>query len=224
MKRTRRLDSWFPPVLFLAGLGALGYGLAAESGVRRYVIALYLLWTLAELRVTFRRNPGTTGGDDQGSMPLYGLARAAVVAAAVFAPAGPGWSGWWSGLPPHEGLVVALVVALLVAVFLGGVALRLAAIGHLGRFYAHRVRTLGDHAVVRSGPYRFVRHPAYAGMIMAHAGFVGIFAGPFSVTAFLGLLIPAIVRRILVEERTLMELNGYPAYASDRKRLVPAVW
>ncbi|MCQ4081182.1 isoprenylcysteine carboxylmethyltransferase family protein [Streptomyces sp. RB6PN25] len=207
-------ESWFPPALFLAGLGALGYGLVTESGVRRVVIALYLAWTVTELRVTFRRSPGEAGGDDRGSMPLYGLARGAVVAAAVFAPAGSGWPGWPSGR----------IVPLLIVVFLAGIALRLTAVVHLGRFYSHRVRTLHDHAIVSTGPYRFIRHPAYAGMIVAHAGFVAIFANPYIIAACAGLLIPAIVHRILVEERTLMELTGYPAYARNRKRLVPVVW
>jgi protein-S-isoprenylcysteine O-methyltransferase Ste14 len=173
------------------------------------VIALYLGWTLLELRVTLRKKSTETGGDDGGSMPLYGLARAAVVAAAVFGPDYTDWTPWQTAS---------------VGVFVVGIWLRLDAIYQLGRFYSHQVRTLSDHAIVQSGPYRFIRHPAYAGMIVAHAGFVAIFPNPFSVAALLGLLIPAIVNRILVEERTLMTLRAYPGYARHRKRLIPAVW
>jgi protein-S-isoprenylcysteine O-methyltransferase Ste14 len=61
-------------------------------------------------------------------------------------------------------------------------------------------------------------------MLLAHAGLVAIFLNPFSAAALVGLLAPAIVHRIVVEEQTLMELDGYPAYARSRKRLIPAVW
>jgi protein-S-isoprenylcysteine O-methyltransferase Ste14 len=203
------LESRFPPALFGAGLIVLVCGLAVQSGPRRLVVAGYLLWTLLELRVTFRRHPGPTGGDDRGSTAPYGLARAAVAAAAILVPAGSGWF-WWQTAGA--------------AAFLLGIGLRLAAIGHLGRLYSHRVRTLADHVVVRTGPYRVIRHPAYAGMILAHAGLVAVFPNPLSVAALPLLLVPAVVHRILVEERTLMEISGYPDYARGRKRLIPAVW
>ncbi|MCS0634744.1 isoprenylcysteine carboxylmethyltransferase family protein [Streptomyces sp. LP05-1] len=207
----RRPESWFPPLLFTAGLAALAYGLWHHTGIARIVVALYLLWVLAELRITFRGDPGETGGADRGSMPLYGMARGLVVATALFVPDG------WPGRPPA-------VTALLVAVFAGGVALRLTAIWQLGRFYSHKVRTLSDHRIVRTGPYRFVRHPAYSGMILAHLGFTGLFLNPASAAVTLFLLVPAVMHRIRVEERTLMRLDGYPAYAHGRKRLIPAVW
>jgi protein-S-isoprenylcysteine O-methyltransferase Ste14 len=209
MRATRSLDSRFPPALFAAGLIVLGYGLVTQVGARRLVIALYLVWTLLEVRITFRPDPGETGGDDRGSMPLYGLARAAVVAASLFVPAASVSSAWQTAA---------------VSVFLLGIGLRLDAIHELGRFYAHRVRTLADHTIVRTGPYRLIRHPAYAGMLLAHAGLVAIFLNPFSAAALVGWLAPAIVHRIVVEEQTLMELDGYPAYARSRKRLIPAVW
>ncbi len=196
---------WFPPALFGAGLVILGYGLAYESGWRRVVVGVYLLWTVAELRVTFRGEAGETGGADRGSMPLYGLARGLVVLAALLAA------------PAHSVVVPGL--PLLVA----GAVLRLAAIAQLGRFYSHKVRTVAGHQIVQTGPYRLVRHPAYTGMLIAHTGFVLVFLTSFSLTA-LALLAAAIVNRILVEERTLLRVRGYAAYARGRKRLIPAVW
>jgi protein-S-isoprenylcysteine O-methyltransferase Ste14 len=212
------LESLFPPALFTAGLIALGWALVRESGhwaeprhrAQAVLIGLYLLWTLLELRITFRTAPQASGGDDRGTMQWYGAARGAVVAAALFV------APWWPGWGPGQWLAA--------AVFVAGAALRLAAIRRLGRFYSHKVRTLDDHQVVRSGPYRAVRHPAYSGMVLAHAGFVGVFANPLSVAALLVLLLPAVVLRIRAEERTLMDLRGYPEYARQRKRLIPAVW
>ncbi|HET6357765.1 isoprenylcysteine carboxylmethyltransferase family protein [Streptomyces sp.] len=212
------LESLFPPALFAAGLIALSWTLIRESGhwsdprhrAQAVLIGLYLIWTLLELRITFRTAPEESGGDDRGTMQWYGAARGVVVGAALFVD--PWWQGWGS------------VQWLSAAVFVGGAALRLAAIHRLGRFYSHKVRTLGDHQVVRSGPYRVVRHPAYSGMVLAHAGFVGVFANPLSVLALLALLLPAVVLRIRAEEQTLMDLRGYAEYARHRKRLIPAVW
>jgi hypothetical protein len=40
---------------------------------------------------------------------------------------------------------------------------------------------------------------------------------------YLFILVPAIILRILVEERTLFGIDGYPEFARKRKRLFPAV-
>lgn len=214
----RRPESLFPPALFTAGLIALLWALAREGGhwseprhrAQSVLIGLYLLWTLLELRITFRAAPRVSGGDDRGTLQWYGAARGAVVAAALFV------APWWQGWGPGQWLGA--------SVFVAGAVLRLAAIRRLGRFYSHKVRTLDDHQVVCDGPYRVVRHPAYSGMVLAHAGFVGVFANPLSVLALLGLLLPAVVLRIRAEERALLELSGYAEYARHRKRLIPAVW
>jgi len=174
------------------------------------VVVGYLIWTLAELPITFRSDPGGSGGADRGSLQLYGLSRALVVATALLIPAT--WPA--RGLP---WLVGALTV------MLAGVAVRLTAIVQLGRFYSHKVRTLSDHRIVQTGLYGVVRHPAYLGMIVAHLGFVALFANPASICS-LALLVAAIVRRILVEERTLMSVPGYARYARGRARILPEVW
>ena len=41
---------------------------------------------------------------------------------------------------------------------------------------------------------------------------------------FLLVLIPAIILRILIEEKTLFKIQGYPEFAKSRKRLIPAIW
>lgn len=50
-----------------------------------------------------------------------------------------------------------------VGVALCGVAAMLSAAATLGRFLVPQAATLSDHALVTAGPYRLVRHPAYAG-------------------------------------------------------------
>ena len=79
--------------------------------------------------------------------------------------------------------------------------------------------------MVREGPYRYVRHPGYAGTVVAAV------ALPI-VLGSLWALIPATVGaggfvvRTLFEDRTLVEqLSGYREYAGQvRYRLIPGIW
>jgi protein-S-isoprenylcysteine O-methyltransferase Ste14 len=88
-----------------------------------------------------------------------------------------------------------------------------------------RIQTDRGQHPVADGPYRVVRHPAYAAMI------VGTAAGPVLLGALAGLIPAAIViiifiARTALEDRTLRdELPGYTEYARRvRWRLVPGLW
>ena len=88
-----------------------------------------------------------------------------------------------------------------------------------------RIQVDRGHKVVSDGPYHYVRHPMYAGVI------VSILCVPLVLGSFLA-LIPAVlivvlfVIRTALEDRTLQEeLEGYQAYARRVKyRLVPYIW
>ncbi|MFG2296178.1 methyltransferase family protein [Streptomyces sp. NPDC048603] len=204
-----------PRLLFLCAVAAVGTGTAVhlrDAGdpvhlVAAVLAACYLGWLAVEIPVTFRTS--TAPPSESATLVLYATARIATAAAAVLGPLP--WSGWsWPLLAP----------ALL---FAGGVVLRQAAIHTLGRFYSHHVMRQQDHRIVTYGLYRFIRHPAYAGMLLAHAGFVAFFLNPLSVL-LLVLLAAAIAFRIRTEERMLMDIPGYPSYAAAHARLVPGVW
>jgi protein-S-isoprenylcysteine O-methyltransferase Ste14 len=95
------------------------------------------------------------------------------------------------------------------------------------RFFAPvvQIQEARGHQVVASGPYAYVRHPGYVGVIL---GFIGLALAVGSWVA----LIPGIVGVILyvvctaLEDRTLQaELSGYAEYAQHtRYRLLPGVW
>jgi isoprenylcysteine carboxyl methyltransferase (ICMT) family protein YpbQ len=65
------------------------------------------------------------------------------------------------GVPAALGPIVMLIA----------IGLRAWAAITLGRFYTRTLRTLSDQQVVRSGPYRFVRHPGYLGSLLMWLGF-----------------------------------------------------
>lgn len=83
---------------------------------------------------------------------------------------------------------------------------------------------MAQHRIVDSGPYRFTRHPAYAGRIIAHAGVALYFMNSVTLRVFLLALVTAILLRILIEERMLFEIKGYCDFAKIRKRLFPGIW
>jgi methyltransferase len=89
------------------------------------------------------------------------------------------------------------------AVFVCGKALKWWAILTLGRRWTFRVITVPGAPLVRTGPYRFLRHPNYAGVIGELVGVAlmtnALVAGPI-VTAAFGALI---LKRIAVEDKAL---------------------
>jgi protein-S-isoprenylcysteine O-methyltransferase Ste14 len=174
-------------------------------------ISLYILWMIMELRVS-KKDTNTEGKktSDFVTCQLYGVGQALTIFTALWFP-----SFWRVPNVAHF---------FGISIFLFAICYRLWAIRTLGLFYSHRVRTVSQHKIVVSGPYRFTRHPAYAGMILANAGISIYFFNWVTICVFLLILVPAILLRIIIEEKTLFGIEGYSEFAKKRKRLFPAVW
>jgi protein-S-isoprenylcysteine O-methyltransferase Ste14 len=174
-------------------------------------ISLYILWMIIELRVS-KRDVDTEGKKTSDCMTclIYGAGQALTFLTALWFP-----SVW---RVPNTAHFIGI------SIFLFGVCYRSWAVHTLGRFYSHRVRTEFQHQIVDSGPYRFTRHPAYAGMIIANTGISVYFFNWVTISVFLFILVPAILLRIVIEEKTLFGIEGYSEFAKKRKRLFPAVW
>lgn len=88
-----------------------------------------------------------------------------------------------------------------------------------------RIQTDRSHRVVTTGPYRFVRHPGYAGGLWTYLAMPLLFD---SLWAFIPtvLLAAVLILRTSLEDRTLQaELPGYKEYAQKtRYRLFPGIW
>jgi protein-S-isoprenylcysteine O-methyltransferase Ste14 len=122
------------------------------------------------------------------------------------------------------GAIVSTIVGEMVAV--GGIALRVWAILTLDRFFTFVVGIVPDQRVVQHGPYRMLRHPGYAGALLALLG-VGIVLANWLALLLL-VLVPTLVLsvRITVEEAALAGALGaeYLAYAGRTARLIPGLW
>jgi protein-S-isoprenylcysteine O-methyltransferase Ste14 len=88
-----------------------------------------------------------------------------------------------------------------------------------------RVQTDRGQTVVTHGPYRYVRHPAYIGMILFELAMSILLASWWSLLAS-GFGAILLILRTALEDRTLIaELTGYMDYARQvRYRLVPGIW
>jgi protein-S-isoprenylcysteine O-methyltransferase len=110
--------------------------------------------------------------------------------------------------------------------FAAGVSLRWYAVRYLGRLFTYDVAIAADHAVIDTGPYRHVRHPAYSGSLLTFVG-LGLCGGNALALAVLVTPIAlAFMRRIAIEEAALASALGarYAVYASRTARLVPFVF
>jgi protein-S-isoprenylcysteine O-methyltransferase Ste14 len=117
-------------------------------------------------------------------------------------------------------LVVGLVAAW------AGIGLRYWAKRTLGRFFVGAVVIQEGHHVVSSGPYAVVRHPGYAGSVLALVGFGIATANVASLAVFTLIALVTFVRTIGVEEHVLRRELGdpYVEYGRRTARLVPGVW
>jgi protein-S-isoprenylcysteine O-methyltransferase Ste14 len=182
-------------------------------------------WLTLEIVLLVRDHARGTGGTahDRGTRALnFGLIVVAILASEVLAALVGAHSpmrlpdastGGWQTIP---GLAITWL----------GLALRVWAIVVLGRWFRTTVEVDVDQHVVTRGPYRWVRHPSYAGLLLIAAG-LGLAGGTWPGLA-LCLVLPtvAMVLRIRVEETALVRVLGAPyrRYQNRTKRLLPGLW
>jgi protein-S-isoprenylcysteine O-methyltransferase Ste14 len=179
-------------------------------------VALHLTlagWALLELGLRVRERLQGRGGAARDRATRVLIAAALGVALALAAvTASPRIGGWYR-------------VAGLLAMWLG-LAIRIWAIATLGRAFRTTVEVDSGQDVISSGPYRWVRHPSYSGLllIVTGCGLASVSWVALIVSAVLPLV--ALLRRIRVEEAELVGVLGdrYRAYQRGTKRLIPGVW
>lgn len=139
-----------------------------------------------------------------------------------------GVAGWLLATPalPHAWLTRPIVPPSF-GLAVGGLALTALGLGLtvwarrlLGGNWSGTVTVKQDHELIRSGPYRYVRHPIYSGLLLA---FLGSAVARDDLRGVAALLIVwlALWRKWRLEERFMRETFG-PAYADYQAR-TPAV-
>lgn len=108
---------------------------------------------------------------------------------------------------------------------IAGISFRAWAVHSLGKYFTATVQIKEDHRLIKTGPYRIVRHPSYTGAFMA------IIAGGVILGSLTGFIISCMAMviayyvRIGIEEKELIARFGddYRAYKRDTKMMIPYV-
>jgi protein-S-isoprenylcysteine O-methyltransferase Ste14 len=120
------------------------------------------------------------------------------------------------GWPVWAGIGVALT-------FLG-LAFSVWAREHLGRNWSAVVTVKRDHELITTGPYAWVRHPIYSGLVLAALG-QAIARGQWIGLLGVAILLGAFWRKARVEERWIREQFGsaYENYSRQVRAIIPFV-
>ena len=189
------------------------------------MVAIYGVWVAVNAIVLIPRNPELLAeraarAKEGKSWDLAILSVVGILTLAKHITAGLDLRyGWTTQISPSIQFVMFVVSALCYSLMSWAM--------YTNAFFSMAVRHQEDrgHQVVSSGPYRFVRHPAYVGTVLFEL------ASPIMLGS-LWALIPGMlsaalfILRTSLEDRTLLdELSGYREYAAAvRYRLLPGLW
>jgi protein-S-isoprenylcysteine O-methyltransferase Ste14 len=127
-----------------------------------------------------------------------------------------GWSG-------EIAVVVHSIGAVVLALGLGLAGWAMIANAYFST--AVRIQSERGHAVCRSGPYQFVRHPGYVGFILQSLGTPLLLGSLWALIPGLTTVVLAIIRTSLEDRMLQVELPGYSDFVREvRYRLLPGVW
>ena len=193
--------------------------LYASGGIATVLYwALYTVWIAGEvvilIRSLFRR--GATSRDRGSFVVVFGSIFVGFTLGGFLVASFPA-----AAISAGREYVFGLALALMAA----GILLRFYSVIVLGRFFTPVVMVGGDQHVVDTGPYRWIRHPSYAGLLVT---ITGALLAATNWMALFGLL-PILVGlwyRMGVEERALSQALGeaYRRYMARTKRLIPGVY
>jgi protein-S-isoprenylcysteine O-methyltransferase len=189
-------------------------------------LTLGLVYLASEVLLTITRRSRTKTGakQDKSTLGILWVVIAISIAAGIFVARSRSLRAGVIGLfdSPESDWIPIVAVAL----FAAGLAIRWWAIVTLGRFFTVDVVIEKDHELVQRGPFRWVRHPSYSGVLLAFLGWAMTLWNWVAMAVVLVPIFAAFVRRMNVEEEALRGALGerYAAYMTRTKRLVPGVY
>lgn len=112
-----------------------------------------------------------------------------------------------------------------VVVTAAGLAFTIWARWHLGGNWSGNVTVKEGHTLITSGPYRWVRHPIYSGLLAALVG-TSLAVGTARAFVGAGLIMLGLVVKLQLEEARMRETfpADYEDYCRHTARLVPGVF
>jgi protein-S-isoprenylcysteine O-methyltransferase Ste14 len=107
-----------------------------------------------------------------------------------------------------------------------GMLIRFIAIGTLGKFFTVNLAIHGDQSLIKTGLYKYIRHPSYSGSLVSFMGFGLSLNNWLSLIIIIIPIIITMINRINIEERLLLEVFGteYEEYKKRTRRLIPMIY
>ena len=191
--------------------------------IGEFIMALWLLWG-GYWWISSRGVKRDAREEGRGARlrHILPIALAAALVAWPQVPAQPAWLAWLGQrVLPRAAWQPLVGLALLVA----GLALAVWARRVLGRNWSAWVTLKQEHELVQDGPYRVVRHPIYAGLIL---GFVGTAIARDELRGLLAVALVActFIAKLRLEQRWLREQFGvrYEEYCRRTWALLPGLY
>jgi protein-S-isoprenylcysteine O-methyltransferase Ste14 len=124
----------------------------------------------------------------------------------------------------RRGTSIVFWIGILIIVL--GLFLRYWSIHVLGKYFRTTVEVEESQKIVQKGPYKWIRHPSYSGIILFCIGY-GLAVQNW-LSLIIAMLLPtiALLYRIKIEEEALVKGIGteYEAYQKKTKKLIPGIW
>jgi protein-S-isoprenylcysteine O-methyltransferase Ste14 len=107
-----------------------------------------------------------------------------------------------------------------------GLFLRYWSIHILGKYFSTTVELEESQKIIQKGPYKWIRHPSYSGIILFCIGYGLAVQNWLSLIIAISLPTIALLYRIKIEEETLVKGIGteYEVYQKKTKKLIPGIW
>ena len=138
---------------------------------------------------------------------------------------GPG--KWYGDFWLHQRFLpeIVLLEPVGLAMVIGGAFFACWARYTLGRNWSLAAQLKHEHEVVQSGPYRFVRHPIYSGLLLAFMG-TAVMIGEWRALVAFAIIFCSFLYKFRVEERLLRVHfgDGYLQYHARTKALIPGIY
>jgi protein-S-isoprenylcysteine O-methyltransferase Ste14 len=185
----------------------------------RFLSLVCILWALSEiiLAMVKRSKKGNSRALDRSSFAILWIAiSSSVTVGVILAVSRIGF------IRPGYKIIWAAGVCLIIV----GLVIRWIAIIALRKYFTVTVNVESDHKLIDSGPYRYIRHPAYAGSLLSFLGLGLSFSNWLSALVIFIPILAAFLNRIRVEEEALTGAFGgvYLQYASKTRRLIPGIY
>jgi len=181
------------------------------------IIAIECYYIISEIQLAARTTRGMDNTLDKGTRRL------------VWRLSAIGYNIAWIPVIFNFGRLVVLggwLTWVGVAIMIAGIIFRQYAIAYLGKFFTATIQIQKDHELIQTGPYRYIRHPSYLGILILSLG-LGIAMANW-ISLILCIVFPAIslIQRIKFEEKELEQHFGkqYQDYRKNTRRVIPFIF